>query len=146
MGENCFHSLGRADFRGKLDYFLHPSNHIELPDQLYGREKSLIEMLDGFETSGAHPFIWGVRGVGKTSLGHTACHKHSDVVNLASVVACGKEFSFQDLIDDILLDAYKKSKLSFSLSSIKAALKAYGFEISTEFDGIRSLKGSFSVN
>ncbi len=70
--ENMYHNSKREDFREKLDFLLHPSRHIEIPNQLYGRSRSLNDMRDSFETANVHPFIWGVRGIGKTSLAHTA--------------------------------------------------------------------------
>ena len=91
----------RRNFRGRLDNLLHPSMHIELADQLKGRSKTLGQMLDAFETPGAHPFIWGPRGIGKTSIGHTACIVHDDTVELRAAVACGRDTSFRSLLQDI---------------------------------------------
>ncbi|MDD9718245.1 ATP-binding protein [Dinoroseobacter sp. PD6] len=110
--------IDRKEFRNRLDYLLHPSRHIELAAQLKGREKTLAEMLDAFETPGAHPFIWGARGIGKTSVGHTACIVFDNVVELRAAVACGKDTSFRSLLQDIL-DASTEKNPSI-LKSIKA--------------------------
>lgn len=144
--KNDFHNLDRRDFRDRLDYFLHPSRHIELPKQLYGRERALSEMQDAFETAGSHPFIWGARGIGKTSLGHTACEEFNDQVSLAAAVACSKNTKFKELVDDILADAVHRRPKFFSDKKIKASLKGFGFEISTEIGGIQSLTPQLTVN
>jgi AAA domain len=91
----------RAEFRDYVNQFVHPSQHINLPEQLKGREQTLSEIRDCFETPGMHGFIWGNRGVGKTSLAHTACGFHSDIVRYVADVACEKDSSLNSIITDI---------------------------------------------
>ncbi|WP_147438901.1 ATP-binding protein [Roseovarius spongiae] len=143
---NNFHDQERKEFRARLDYSLHPSRHIELPTQLYGRESSIQEMLDAFETSGTHPFIWGPRGIGKTSLGHTACEAFNNEVVLASTVACGKNTNFRELIDDVISNAVYRHSPIFKDSSLRASLKTFGIEVSTELAGIESNQQDVSIN
>lgn len=97
-----FIHMERAEFRNKLDHFLHPSENIVEPYQLKGRDIALNQMRDCFETPGSQAFIWGPRGVGKTSVGHTACEKHKDIVQVATAIACEGDTSFSQFITDII--------------------------------------------
>ena len=127
MTENNFHHLERADFRARLDHFLHPSGNVSLPDQLKGRIEPLRQMLDCFETRGSQAFIWGPRGVGKTSLGHTACEVHSGIVKIAAAIACGKTTTFSQLMNDIFVKVIHGNRLKLSQSQLKASFGGFGF-------------------
>jgi hypothetical protein len=67
--ENMYHNSKREDFREKLDFLLHPSRHIEIPNQLYGRSRSLNDMRDSFETANVHPKAYPVDAGVATSCG-----------------------------------------------------------------------------
>lgn len=144
--KNNFFGQDRKEFRSRVDYLLHPSKHIELPNQLYGRRTSVHQMQDAFETSGSHPFIWGPRGIGKTSLGHTACEKFSEEVVLAAAVGCGKDTSFRELVDDIISDAVNRRPSFLKDSKFNASLRAFGIELSSEIKGVQSSGDQLSVN
>ncbi len=118
---NDFYELERPDFRNRLNHSLHPSGNISLPTQLKGRTRPMSQMLDCFETAGSHAFIWGPRGVGKTSLGHTACEEHKSQVVLTAAVACEKSTSFNDLLNDILRNVLRDNKIPLAPSKKKAA-------------------------
>ncbi|UWQ17097.1 ATP-binding protein [Jannaschia sp. M317] len=136
----------RRDFRARLDYLLHPSRHIELTSQLKGRKQSLGEMLDALETPGAHPFIWGARGIGKTSLGHTACMEFRNVVELKVAVACGKDTTFRSLLQDIVDEAERKNPALLRSSKIKAQFKILGLTVSGETGGLFQVGEAISPN
>lgn len=136
----------RKAFRSRLDHLLHPSRHIELQDQLKGRARTLNEMLDAFETPGAHPFIWGARGIGKTSVGHTACGVYEDEVELCSVVACGKETTFRSLLQDIVNDASQRQPKLLGGKKVKAQFKALGLTLSGETGDLFQLPEEVSPN
>jgi Cdc6-like AAA superfamily ATPase len=136
----------RKNFRGRLDHILHPSRHIELREQLKGREKALNEMLDAFETPGAHPFIWGSRGIGKTSVGHTACTVYDDEVELCAVVACSPETSFRTLIQDIVNACAANRPALLKNAKIKAQFKVLGLTLSGETGDLLYVSENLSPN
>ena len=127
MTQNNFHDLQRQDFRNRLDHFLHPSGNVSIPDQLKGRLEPMRQMEDCFETRGAQAFIWGPRGVGKTSLGHTACHEHGHLVEMVAAVACGKDTTFSQLMNDIFIKVVHSNKIDIKSRSIQASYEAFGF-------------------
>lgn len=129
--KNNIELTNRKLFRDRLDYFLHPSGNVSLPAQLKGRVEPMRQMLDCFETRGSHAFIWGPRGVGKTSLGHTACEEHSSIVEIAAAVSCGRNTTFSELMNDIFLRVAHSNKIDLKNISLRASFSAFGFK----FDG-----------
>ncbi len=127
MKENNFYALDRSEFRNRLDHFLHPSGNVSLPAQLKGRIEPLRQMQDCFETRGAQAFIWGPRGVGKTSLGHTACEVHKELVKISAAISCGKSTSFSQLMNDIFVKVIHANKLPLSQKQLKASFEGFGF-------------------
>lgn len=136
----------RKAFRARLDNLLHPSRHIEISQQLKGRAKNINEMMDAFETPGAHPFIWGARGIGKTSVGHTACQVHSDLVELVSVVACGKKTNFRSLLQDIVNDATERNPGVLKGVKLKGQIKIAGITLSGETPDMLAVSESITPN
>ena len=56
---------------------LTPSDSIKTPDRLYGREKMLQTIDRAISSPGRQIFIYGDRGVGKTSLAMTSAYLHT---------------------------------------------------------------------
>lgn len=140
--KNNFHGEDRALFRGRLNNTVHPSENISRPYQLKGRDAPLRQMRDCFETPGSHPFIWGPRGVGKTSLGHTACEEYSELVTLAAAVACEKDTAFGTLLTDLLRYVISNNKVSIRDKSFTASVSAFGVSIGAKLGDVQ---GSVSV-
>ncbi len=134
---NRFFNLERRAFSDLLNHFLHPSGNITLPAQLKGRTTPMKQMLDCFETEGSHAFIWGPRGVGKTSLGHTACEQHKSDVILAAAIACEKSTSFNSILNDILRDVVYGNKVLLKDKHFNASLDALGVRLSANKGAVR---------
>ncbi len=122
-------SMDRKKFIETVNHFTHPSDEISNPDQLKGREKQLSELRDVFDTTGSHAIIWGLRGVGKTSLVHTACEKYSESVRLAAAVSCERNSTFSDLMNDVFRRVVNDGKISVKSKDLKVKLAAFGFAI-----------------
>ena len=122
-------SMDRKNFIDAVNHFTHPSDEISNPDQLKGREKQLSQLRDVFDTNGSHAIIWGLRGVGKTSLVHTACEKYSESVRLAAAVSCEKNSTFSDLMNDVFRRVANDGKIEFKYKDLKASFAAFGFTI-----------------
>jgi hypothetical protein len=80
---------------------LTPSDSIKTPDRLFGREKTLRDIDRAFASPGRQIFIFGDRGVGKTSLALTAAYLHTGVENIPIYVMCGKTNNFGQTIQAI---------------------------------------------
>lgn len=89
----------------QLETILHdrltPSKEINTPDRLFGREKHLQNIYRALNSQGRQIFIYGDRGVGKTSLAVTAAKLHTHEGESAVYVPCGETTSFADVIQAI---------------------------------------------
>ncbi|WP_374637142.1 ATP-binding protein, partial [Paracoccus sp. (in: a-proteobacteria)] len=88
MSENSFHKLNRPDFVALKKQFVHPSSEVSERDQLIGRDQELELFRNALERRGNNIFVWGKRGVGKTSLAHTSINTFSEIVYLGPLLAC----------------------------------------------------------
>lgn len=122
-------SMERKNFIEAVNHFTHPSDEISNPDQLKGRENQLSQLRDVFDTNGSHAIIWGLRGVGKTSLVHTACEKYSESVRLAAAVSCEKNSTFSDLMNDVFRRVVNDGKIEVKPKDLKAKFAAFGLTI-----------------
>jgi uncharacterized protein len=93
-----------------------PSQPVRTQEYLVGRSHSLERTLDALSTPGRSPFIYGVRGVGKTSLAQTAGYLFNWSGSEPIYVACVPELSFGSVITMI---ARKLMRMPFFLTSKK---------------------------
>lgn len=107
---------------------LTPSAHITTPERLFGREKKLVQIERAFNSTGRHIFIFGDRGVGKTSLAMTAAYLHQTATEHPIYVLCSESSTFSDIVYAIGTNALPlkerleqtgdKSKLGVSLAGL----------------------------
>jgi uncharacterized protein len=80
---------------------LTPSDYIRTPERLFGRDKYLTAIERALSTPGRQIFIYGDRGVGKTSLASTVALLHAQS-DLAPVhINCGRENGFFQVVQAI---------------------------------------------
>jgi uncharacterized protein len=68
--------IAEEKFAQLMGRVLSPSRAIESPELLKGRDDQLREIRRAWYQGGRQIFIYGYRGVGKTSLAQTAAHQH----------------------------------------------------------------------
>jgi Cdc6-like AAA superfamily ATPase len=104
-----------------LSTHLTPSKEIEDPKHLVGREKYLTRIRRALYSPGRHVFIYGERGVGKTSIAVTAGRLATEENKNFIYVPCGQSSTFLEIISAVgraVLDngtASKGSGRSFGL-------------------------------
>lgn len=81
-----------------LKTHLTPSAHITSPERLFGRGRKLVQIERAFNSNGRHVFIFGDRGVGKTSLAMTAAYLHQPSADEPVYVLCSETSSFSDIL------------------------------------------------
>jgi uncharacterized protein len=69
---------------------LTPSDFIRTPERLFGRDKHLRTIERALNSAGRQIFIYGDRGVGKTSLALTAAYLHTHSGHRPIHVNCGR--------------------------------------------------------
>ena len=84
--------------REVLRKHLTPSDHIKTPERLFGRERVLQQLSRAFNSSGRHAFIYGDRGVGKSSLALTCAYLVQCSTEEPIYVPCGSGQTFGELI------------------------------------------------
>lgn len=134
--------LQRREFIDLKKQFVHPSTEISQPDQLVGREEPLKRLRTAFEREGSHPFIWGLRGVGKTSLAHSACHAYPEAVSIGPVIACEKSSTVAQLFGDIVQRQAKLNPSFFKNKNLKVKLSGYGLSVEA---GIANVAGELAI-
>jgi len=139
-------SLQRSEFRSHVNHALHPREEIDQPDQLKDRDKELESLKDCFETPGAQGFLWGMKGVGKTSLAHTACEAHDDIVKKVAAVACERDTSFTGLLMDITRKVVHGGHVKLDRNKKGAKINLFGLEISGETNSVSGELQIDSVN
>lgn len=104
---------------------LSPSKEINDPDRLIGRDKYLTRIRRSLQSPGRHIFIFGERGVGKTSLAYTAgllaTHEKKNFI----YIPCGEKSTFFEVVAAIgnsIIDVDKRigvngRGLTFSVSA-----------------------------
>jgi hypothetical protein len=85
---------------------LSPSRAIETPELLKGRDDQLREIKKAWYQGGRQIFIYGYRGVGKTSLAQTAAHQHQSSEGVPIRVICEQDTTFNRLLRDIFSRAF----------------------------------------
>jgi len=138
--------LTRKEFRDLKKQYVHPANEISQPNQLIGREIPLRRLRTAFEREGSHPFIWGLRGVGKTSLAHSACNAYPDTVVLGPVVACERGSTVAQLFKDIAQRQAKMRPSLFNEKGLKIKLSGYGLTVEGSAGDIQGMPNITSVN
>lgn len=92
------HGMTEAALVEVLQGHLSPSQEIKSPDRLIGREAYLRRIGRALHSPGRHIFIFGDRGVGKTSLAVTAGQIAATENKNFIYIPCSQDTSFYDVI------------------------------------------------
>ena len=123
---SAIHSLSRPDFIRALNGVSRHSYPIDTPEHLKGRNEQLRKIEQATLTPGRHVFIFGERGVGKTSLAKTAGLDAARSREHFKQIGCAAGTSFEEIIrqviatygSDTVAKVEKSKGWSFSLQGI----------------------------
>lgn len=99
-----------TQFSTSLATLFTPAQPISLQSHLYGRERNLLDIKRALQSPGKHVFIYGDRGVGKTSLAKTAARLNANEVD-PIFVSCDSRVDFFGIIESILRNIFNNSRL-----------------------------------
>jgi Cdc6-like AAA superfamily ATPase len=122
--------LGIDEFKTLLKENLTPARAISSPQHLKGREKVLRQIDRSFNSPGKHIFIYGDRGVGKTSLAQTAAFIQQSSDGNPILVTCGGS-SFLSTIRDAGRSALPAGDAVFQKKiehKLKAGVGGFGYD------------------
>ncbi len=93
--------LNDLELAAILNAHLTPSKEILTPERLVGREQCLLQIGRALNSEGRNVFIFGDRGVGKTSVARTAATIHNFAETAHIYVACGESTSFGQIVQAV---------------------------------------------
>lgn len=113
--------LPEYEFGEALARVVSPSHPIDSIENLFGREEELDRIRKAFFAPGRHVFIFGERGVGKSSLAATAAHQLQSSDNSYIDVSCCPESTLSSIMAAIAGQAlgtsqFRKSELRRRIS------------------------------
>ena len=91
----------RRSFEKALKQTLSPTTPIRSAEFLRGRDKKLEDIRRAVIQPGRHIFIYGDRGVGKTSLAQTAAFEHQSAEQSPILLACDPSSGFYRILRDL---------------------------------------------
>lgn len=119
-----------ASFRARLKDCFTPAQPISKPEHLHGRDQKLRLISRALDSPGKHIFVFGDRGVGKTSLAKTASALHVGPQGAVAFVSCDQTSLFFDIVEDIYRQLHKLYSIgkwkveSAEFSAVFAKVKA----------------------
>ncbi|OTQ71031.1 AAA family ATPase [Gilliamella sp. N-G2] len=124
--------LSKESFLEKLHGALKPSEPIESLELLFGRDSQINDLESALYPAGRNVFIYGDRGVGKTSLAHTLAFKLQKKTD-PIIVGCSGDDGLVSVVKRIVYNFIEgnviKNKNSFSIS---AGFSGLSFSISID--------------
>jgi hypothetical protein len=107
-------------FKCTLRENIRPSEPIADPHLLQGRGQKIREIEQAFNAHGRHVFIFGDRGVGKTSLALTAASLRHPSTSDPLIIGCSHTSTFFDLIADLVVELIPNSSRLQSHESMES--------------------------
>lgn len=147
--------IDEEKFKDILRSWLYVSKPVSSFEHLMGRDQQLEQIKRAFVFEGRHVFIYGDRGVGKTSLALTAAYANCDQFD-PIIVGCQPSTTFQQILSNI--GGGVEDRLSKEISTIKKhsfkiggatpdGTKAeIGYEYEAKYDKEIQFSNTFDLN
>jgi hypothetical protein len=120
--------LDKDKFVGILHDRLSPSGPIQSVEHLFGREAQLREIDKALSSPGRHVFVYGDRGVGKTSLAQTAAFAHQSSDRDPLLVGCNRSTTFFEVVETIASILIGNATAGTHSETTTKKFAAFGFE------------------
>jgi hypothetical protein len=123
-------NLDETTFKQILKENLTPAQAISSPEHLKGRAQNLRQIDRAFNSAGKHIFIYGDRGVGKTSLAQTAAFLHQSADAEPILLTCGAA-PFLTTVRDAVRQALPlggRIKQKKTEHRVKASVGGFGYD------------------
>jgi hypothetical protein len=137
----------KHSFAKVLHEHLSPTTPIQSPEHLFGRTKQTQLIEQALYAPGRSIFIYGDRGVGKTSLGLTVAYSHQSSSGDPLKRVCEPDTTFGSLMTSVVngLEGQKKPQGARSFAGkLGVTAAGYGVEVSGSHkkDGLQSISNS----
>ncbi len=97
-------ALNTDDFYERLYKVVRPSQPIDASEFLFGRDRQYEAMKSALHAPGRHSFIFGNRGVGKSSLAHSLAFDLQEQTD-PILLSCDEKTSMESIVADALREA-----------------------------------------
>jgi hypothetical protein len=124
--------LSEDEFAKILHTHLSPSSPIQSYEHLHGRQSQLREIEESLYAPGRHIFIYGDRGVGKTSLAQTAAFAHQSSDNEPIIRSCDEYTTFFQLIKSIVEEILNNPLREKRITTYKGGFSIKGVSLETQ--------------
>ena len=98
----AIHDYSIEEFGHELHRHISPAKPINSIEMLHGREEQLKRIQRALFAEGRHIFIYGDRGVGKSSLAETAAAQYQSSDNDYIKVLCNRSSTFLGVIEEVV--------------------------------------------
>lgn len=112
----------KQEFGKKLNEVVSPSGPVILPDQLIGREGQLDRIEKALFAPGRNIFIYGERGVGKTSLAAIAANKQQSSDKDYIDISCAPDSTVRSIVANIASQTVDQNWTSITKKTEQANL------------------------
>jgi len=119
--------LSDEEFERQLSDFARPAKAVTKIQHLHGRKDSLRRARKALRSDGAQVFVFGERGVGKTSLAKTALAEICNENSSDMLVACEAKSTFNSILIAVAQRLYSLCSKTAKSTEIKASFKSFGF-------------------
>ena len=128
------HGFNKELFAQKIGEVVFPSRPVRTIEHLFGREDYLLRIEKALLQPGRNVFIFGDRGVGKSSLGATAAYQYQSIDAIPIFVSGSPDDTFISIVANIANQAISKSRIDEKKTNKKFQFgwKGIGFEVGSE--------------
>ncbi len=116
-------------FQAVLHEVVFPANPVNSIEHLFGREAELDRIEKAIAAPGRHVFIYGDRGVGKSSLAASAANQYQSSDAAYIDVSCSRDSSFASVLANIAYQAVKVSRTKNITTQDKFGIEYRCFQI-----------------
>lgn len=116
-------SLERSEFGERLNHLVSPARPIQSIEFLQGRAKELDRIDKALFAAGRHIFIYGDRGVGKSSLAAAAANQCQSSDAPYIDVSCGPDSTLSSVVANIAYQAMNASRLRKTKTTVGASVE-----------------------
>lgn len=145
----ALNSLSEDDFKKILSENFTPSATIKTPERLLGRDRALRTIDRAFASEGRQVFIYGDRGVGKTSLAQTAANLHHSAGSEPIYVVCSEGSQFGEIISAVgnsIVSVSKRIEQGGEQGSYGGSLFGNGLSFKKGKDGVPDFSNANTLN
>ncbi len=122
-------SLSKGEFIAKLGEVVSASRPIRSFQRLKGREEDLFKIEKALTAPGRHVFIYGDRGVGKSSLAATAAYIYQSSDAPPIFVSGSVNDTFKTIVSNIVYQALRRSRTETKKSSASLGFEWRGLKL-----------------